>query len=758
MKRLEKWKMQGLITLLLVLFLLLMPFQDYTERTFLMDSMNYPEELIGTFGTDEGILTVPAGVGSFTLETGSHYFRQGTYEVTFNVTSSEAGNSVDVYDPNYLNADNTVGKVLASSEVPTDGRNIHLTFTIEDFAESIVFRVNSETPMTFESVYLLSQRGLYRDPYIYAGLVVLASVLFFFYRKKYKVRTEPLFLLLFAVLWSSLPTCFAWLSTGHDMYFHYGRIFNLAQDLAEGTFPVRFHSHMARGFGYCVPMMYSEFFLYPFALLIRLGLSPIGCWHLLVFMANLATAYVAYYSFSVLTRSRRIGLLTAILYTLSMYRLINLYTRAAFGEVLATIFLPLLLLGMYQLFLGNSRKWWIAVIAFTGIFQSHVVSTEIALCYCILFALWNIRRLKAVERLIHLILAGVSTLLLNLWYILPFLDHMRFSMFVMDEERNLYAYSVYPAQFFDLSLNNPSADNLGRTSFSGSMPFSIGLLLLIGILLFVLLLFRKEPKNTFHKKLGAWCLVLGGLSLYASSVYFPWEAIQRIGILNVFVERFQFASRFLPFASLFLGVTTAVGIYYFFENREQRKMLCLLMGVLLVYTSGKYMSDYSNSASTFVDWDNQMDHAYDTDMLYLISDNGAHVSVRLMNAQDTAFQASEGVTVTEASRNGTNLSCSYQNAAGEGAYIDVPIYYYPYLHAYDSEGNLLATSHGELLRLRVALPDTAEGSLTIRMEMPLFYRIGDLISLATLLLLVGGAVYLRRRKTVAAKASVPEVL
>ena len=40
MKHLGKWKTQGLITLILVLLLLLMPFQDYTERTFLMDSMN----------------------------------------------------------------------------------------------------------------------------------------------------------------------------------------------------------------------------------------------------------------------------------------------------------------------------------------------------------------------------------------------------------------------------------------------------------------------------------------------------------------------------------------------------------------------------------------------------------------------------------------------------------------------------------------------------------------------------------------------
>ena len=63
MKHLGKWKTQGLITLIFVLLLLLMPFQDYTERTFLMDSMNYPEDLIGTLNTDEGTIQVPVRSG-----------------------------------------------------------------------------------------------------------------------------------------------------------------------------------------------------------------------------------------------------------------------------------------------------------------------------------------------------------------------------------------------------------------------------------------------------------------------------------------------------------------------------------------------------------------------------------------------------------------------------------------------------------------------------------------------------------------------
>ena len=61
----------------------------------------------------------------------------------------------------------------------------------------------------------------------------------------------------------------------------------------------------------------------------------------------------------------------------------------------------------------------------------------------------------------------------------------------------------------------------------------------------------------------------------------------------------------------------------------------------------------------------------------------------------------------------------------------MPYNYYPYLRAYDSAGNRLETSHGELIRLRVHLPDALTDTVTIRFELPGYYRAGDVISLLT---------------------------
>lgn len=90
---------QLLLTLFLFLAILVMPFQNYMERDFTSADMNYPEESIGVVGTDGGLLSVPDGAGNLMLNSNDFYFKAGTYQVVFFVSSPSAGNTVEVYDP-----------------------------------------------------------------------------------------------------------------------------------------------------------------------------------------------------------------------------------------------------------------------------------------------------------------------------------------------------------------------------------------------------------------------------------------------------------------------------------------------------------------------------------------------------------------------------------------------------------------------------------------------------------------------------------
>ena len=135
------------------------------------------------------------------------------------------------------------------------------------------------------------------------------------------------------------------------------------------------------------------------------------------------------------------------------------------------------------------------------------------------------------------------------------------------------------------------------------------------------------------------------------------------------------------------------------------------------------------------------------DNLYLVTDDWAYYSYRTILSQDVAFTASDGVTLSEVSRDGTNAAFTYEKGSSDtDAYVDVSLNYYPYYHAVDEQGNELDTDINVDLRLRVLLPEDSSGSVTIRFETPALWRVGDAVSLIAICGLAALAVLSWRKR------------
>ena len=84
--------------------------------------------------------------------------------------------------------------------------------------------------------------------------------------------------------------------------------------------------------------------------------------------------------------------------------------------------------------------------------------------------------------------------------------------------------------------------------------------------------------------------------------------------------------------------------------------------------------------------------------------------------------------------------------------MDVPLNYYPFYHAFDENGKELATETGEMLRLRVLLPEEADsGTVTVSFEIPALWHVGDAVSLLTLCALIVLVILSLRQKRLTAK-------
>ena len=112
-----------------------------------------------------------------------------------------------------------------------------------------------------------------------------------------------------------------------------------------------------------------------------------------MFSVNLATVYIVNFVLKRLTSNEKIINIGTILYTFTSYRMVDMYARGCLGESFSFIFLPLVVLGLYEIFYGNKKNFYYLVIGMTGIIYSHVISTLIVGILILFFIIFNIKKL-----------------------------------------------------------------------------------------------------------------------------------------------------------------------------------------------------------------------------------------------------------------------------------------------------------------------------------------------------------------------------
>ncbi len=735
-----KYKGQLLATVVFLLLVAAAPMQTYYEREFTASDLEIPTEAGSNAALTEDedpVLKAEAGYQGTVAEVECVTLQRGTYRIQAVTWSESDGNCLEIVSPRHLNEDNTEGCPVAETTIAQNGELTELTFEVTESLEDISFRIRYEGEGDFSitSLYLASTGRMYQDPLILMGLILLASLVILLVRMK-KGEPDPagkraLLVLGAAVLVASLPLCFPYVLDGNDLYYQFNRIQGIQEALKSGQFPVKIHSTFLHGYGYGSSIFYPELFLYIPAIFGCLGMSLIGCYRLLLLLVHGATAFVSYRSFTGIFRSKDKGLLAAFLYTLSIYRLIDLYTRAALGEGMAMIFIPLVMWGMFELFLGDSGKWYLAALGFTGIMQCHILSTELAVGFGGLFGLLYIGRLRERGRLRSLLAAAVSTVLLNLGLVLPILQHSAYPFHVFSVESTLSWWTVTLPKLFDVLLANPTERMYAGLENGGEMPCTVGLVLLLGAAAFLYIWIREGEKRKTDRSLRT-CMtafVLALLGIYASTCYFPWDKVQSIGLISRAVTTLQLPWRCLAFSTALLCPVTAESLWRLGESRELRKLLFLGTGVLGLACSLIYVNRYNEEAFPRYTYENQYQREQaQVDVMYFIDVEHSN-SFRMWNRENT-FVPSEGVTLSGCTRTEKPTAGFTYEKTGDGeSYVDLSLTWYPDYQAKLSDGTALSTGVGDGGVLRVYLPDAASGTVEVYYREPWYVHAGRLVSL-----------------------------
>ncbi|WP_455615418.1 hypothetical protein [Eisenbergiella sp.] len=549
-------------------------------------------------------------------------------------------------------------------------------------------------------------------------------LLFYVKRNDFEEKTKLLTLALLGIwLLSSAAVFIPYLVRGHDIRFHLMRIEGLKDGLLSGAFPVKIQPTWLNGNGYPVSILYPDLFLYIPACLRILGCSLQTVYKIYIILINGATVGFSYWSFRQMSGRRAWGLLGSFVYTLSMYRLTNVYTRAAVGEYTAMAFMPLILCAMYKIYKEDTESkdfqhnWLLLAFALTGIIQSHIISVEMVGIFIILICIIFWKKTFDTKRLLVLIKSLMGTILLNMWFLVPFLDYYKEDLVVLSAKSGIQMIQdkgVYLPQLFSLVYQPMGSGS--QTGMWKEMPMTIGIggtLVLAACVWDLLIKGRKLDKEVMIS------LGVTILSIFLTLIYFPYDFIIRnIPFVGKLLSNIQFPFRFLALSALFLAWLT----YLMAKEQRWRRLLpvlCVAVGIQAAF----FIGDALNETEIFRVKGNADISSFDVSGAEYVP-FGTNFDIL-----DRQSKTDEGICVDSCKRNFNNFTLELKNTTAGEAKIQVPLLYYKGYIAKDVNTGLKMTMvKGENNRGEIIVPGGYCGLIMVSFVEPWYWRIAEVIT------------------------------
>lgn len=521
----------------------------------------------------------------------------------------------------------------------------------------------------------------------------------------------------------------------HDIPFHYSRIIGVAEGLLNGSFPVKIQPGWLWGYGYAASVCYGDLLLYFPAVLYMFGVPIVHIYKLYILMINFGTLCTAYFCYKKISGSKYVGVTCAALYCLSIVRILNIYLRTAVGEYSAFMFLPLVLLGVWQIYTEEPKSFrsggLLLCLGMTGIIQTHVITTEMSCIFIALSVLLMIREMS--WRIFMALIKSVLTVLcLNIGFLWPLFDYSMDALNVFAEKKSYgiqqLGLSIYELFSFGSTAMGQAKDSLD--GLSGRVPESMGLAMLIILLLALVAAVKGREWEPRAKKELALSTVLSGIALWMSTHYFPYNRLAVVPILKKIFASVQFPWRFLSIAVPLLCYMACHVLIKIGQMFGKQKMYYVLIGICLISAfQALYCMDMLNRSEdmkqVYYDYRAERNHSW-------IASGGEYLLTGT-NTYQTGLEQDifgENIQVGVPERKGTQIRVPCQ--AEERAWIEFPLFAYKYYQCMDvqTKERFLIT-RGENNRIHVELPDHYQGTLKVCFVEPWHWRGAEMVSLFT---------------------------
>lgn len=691
-----------------------------------------------------------SGYNGLLASTDPYILNKGTYRINLSYLTGGDSNTIEVYNDGVQVSLDTIpfGNTYNTSEFTLDNDSQNVEIRIY-YAGAGILKINN--------IEICPDGYFYYDNYLFLALfIIVNAVLLLLYRrhKKQPFSTQSIIdtcIVIGVAIFATIPFMTTKLTNADDLCYHLLRIEGLKDGILDGQIPVNILPNAKSGNGY-LNSMYPYLFLYISAFLRICRISLSLSYKFLIFVANISTAAVTYISVKSICKKRYAYILATVLYVLMPYRYTNIYARGALGETLAMTFWPLIIAGIYHVFIGDKKKWPYLCIGFTGIIQSHILSALMGVIFALVAGLVFIRNLFRDKRYIELIKAAGIALLVNLWFIVPFV------YYYLNED---LAMNVLELGSFAIFSVNP-LNLVSMLRLNGSRYYSYGIPIVfcfaVGIMHIILSFVNKEDDSEDEDQRKVFINLLTIMAVLLTIIVTGYNAAERfmeIPLLKKLFTTIQFPWRLIGPAAIMIIMASSV-IMAESEILKTKNINTILFALLISMNVFTGMMEYNDTEFyAYESFDDTYTAGHVTKVMGIVpfKDSISYpYEWRLNDVGDDVYFTTpvltdyENATIDDYYKNGTNVKLTYTEPNEEGEVI-IPIMAYKGYHVYDENGNELEFRLQDKYAITIPLVgDNQQHTIFVNYEQRGAFIIATLISSLTIILLIVGSIYINIKK------------
>lgn len=483
----------------------------------------------------------------------------------------------------------------------------------------------------------------------------------------------------------SIPLCKIQIRDTHDGFLHLLRMLGTNNAFKIGEIPPIVAPYYCNGGGYAMNLFYNPLVTY-IPLLIKL-FTPTYAMTLKIFggLCIVLSGITMYYFVYQVTKKRLIALFASIIYLIAPYKLGDVYKRFAIGEFASFVFMPLLFIGMYNLFNQDGKKHYFITIGAVGLVLTHTVTTFYMAIFCAIYVLLNVEKFKDKSILKKIIINVVFILLISMCFLAP-----------MVEAKQLADYAIFDSKIMSTNGDYVYSNTIELSEFFTDIGKENATTYIIGVPTFVLMCltiftFTKVEKK--YKDFYIVAILFSIISMFMSSKYCPWF------VFPDFLCKLQYPWRMMGFFAFFISFVVGVNIYVLLKTLFDKDITRLIVATVIIVLSVAYTMPIVQQYATD---DMQRDEKWENNVvenpyIYHMSINREYLPTKalylqrtyLKDKEDKIYILSGDATIVEEEKKDLSITATLENIT-EGTVIEFPFFYYPgYEIILEQDGNVV---------------------------------------------------------------------